>query len=218
MKKNPIPAIVISATVIMSLSDAFLVPSYFYKSLFKVLLFLMIPLICLVKLNKLNDLKHYFAFKKKAIIPSLCLALAVFALIILAFFIARNWLDLNAIKDNLTKGIGVNAANFVYVALYITFCNSLLEEFFFRIFAFKMSELKAKGAYLFSALTFALYHAGMIGAWFNPIIYFLTLSSLFVAGLIFDSLLSHYDSVYPSLWYIWLPMPRSIPSALSYSG
>ena len=32
--------------------------------------------------------------------------------------------------------MGVNAGNFVFVALYISIVNSLLEEFFFRGFAF----------------------------------------------------------------------------------
>lgn len=61
------------------------------------------------------------------------------------------------------SGMSVNADNFIYVALYISFINSLLEEFFFRgyVFLILKKDSSLKFAYGFSSLMFAFYHVGM---------------------------------------------------------
>ena len=68
--------------------------------------------------------------------------------------------DFSAITGALTDNIGVNAENFIIVSLYISFINSLLEEVFFRGFAFiNLKRITGrKFAYFFSAGIFAVYH------------------------------------------------------------
>ncbi|MBQ8038447.1 MAG: CPBP family intramembrane metalloprotease, partial [Lachnospiraceae bacterium] len=98
-------------------------------------------------------LKKLFIPKKKDFLLALLLGIGVFCVIIIAYFVLRYYIDLNTIKESLTTGIGVTADNFVYVAIYISFVNSLLEEFFFRGYAFLMlkEESGKKFAYIFSS-------------------------------------------------------------------
>ena len=64
------------------------------------------------------------------------LAAAVFLLLLGGYLLLAPWLDLSAIPENLAVKEGITKRTFPLAALYITFCNSLLEEYFFRGFAF----------------------------------------------------------------------------------
>ena len=111
--------------------------------------------------------------------------------------------DFSALTESLTSTTGVNKNNFLFVALYISFANSLLEEFFFRGFAFitLVKKINVKSAYVFSALTFALYHTGMMIAWFEIWVFALALIGLFAGGCIFNWLNSCCKNIYPS-WIV----------------
>ena len=75
--------------------------------------------------------------------------------------------------SSLSENIGVKSSNFIFVAIYISFANSLLEEFFFRGFAFlKLKEVSSrKFAYIFSALAFSIYHLAMMIGWFDIVLF-----------------------------------------------
>ena len=123
----------------------------------------------------------------------------------LAYFFLGDYIDLNGIKESLTTGIGVTADNFVYVAIYISFVNSLLEEFFFRGYAFLMlkEESGRKFAYIFSSAMFALYHVGMTSGWFGAGIFALMMFGLFAGACIFSFLNEKCGNIYPS-WLVHL--------------
>ena len=148
-------------------------------------------------------MKKLFIPKKKDFLLALLLGLGVFVVILSAYFLLGNYIDLNGIKESLTTGIGVTADNFVYVAIYISFVNSLLEEFFFRGYAFLIlkEESGRKFAYIFSSGMFALYHVGMTSGWFNILIYILSMFGLFVGGCIFNYLNEKCENIYPS-WLV----------------
>ena len=195
---------VLFSTLLMCFVDGVIVPPYLYKSLIKIVLFLIVPMIYFVLYKDKSDyLKKFFVPKKKDFLLALLLGLALFALILAAYFVLGSYIDLSVIKDSLTSGIGVNAGNFVYVAIYISLCNSLLEEFFFRGFAFLIlkQEMNRKFAYIFSSAMFALYHVGMTSGWFNVLIYILAMFGLFVGGCIFDFLNEKCENIYPS-WLV----------------
>lgn len=90
-----------------------------------------------------------------------------------------------------------------FVSLYISFVNSMLEEFFFRGFAFlTLKRLTGrKFAYIFSASVFAIYHIAMMTGWFGPLVFLIIMAGLFSGGLIFDYLNEKSSSVYPS-WIV----------------
>ena len=204
-KKNNsiiIIAIVIVCCVIMSFIDAVIKPQYMIKSLIKIFLFLICPIIFSIY-NKNIDIKNLFKVNKKGFTVAILAGISIFVIILGAYFTIGNFFDLSNITLALTNNIGVNKENFLWVAIYISFVNSLLEEFFFRGFSFltlKRSTTK-KIAYIFSSLAFALYHVAMMIGWFDIILFTLSLSALFVGGLIFNYFNEKYGNIYIS-WLI----------------
>lgn len=189
---------------LMSFIDGFLHPPYFYKSLFKIVLFAGIPaLYFLTHQEELHQLKKLFVPRKKDFIVSLSLGAGVYCIIMLGYFLFHNHIDLSVIQESLTAGMGVTKNNFLYVALYISFVNSLLEEFFFRGFAFIILKQKTSRlfAYIFSALLFSIYHVGMTSGWFHWGIYLLAMLGLFIGGCIFNFLNEKCENIYPS-WLV----------------
>ncbi len=130
-----ITSIVLMCCAIMGIVDAIIKPSYAVKSAIKIILFLGCPLVY-SHLTKQLCLKKLFCFKKQSFFMSLFLGMGVFIVIMGTYFSLRNVLDLSGITIALQSNIGVSKNNFVFVSLYISFVNSLLEEFFFRGFAF----------------------------------------------------------------------------------
>lgn len=121
----------------------------------------------------------------------------------IVYVVLKNFIDINSIRTLISTTIGINADNFILVAIYISFINSLLEEFFFRGYSFLLlkEETNNKFAYLFSASLFSVYHVGMTSGWFNPIIYVLSLLGLFLGGCLFNYLNDKCKNIYPS-WLV----------------
>ena len=182
---------------VMALVDGVIQPGYAIKSAVKIGVFALIPLL-LTRFRSLTPLREIFRFRKKGFAAALLLGIGIYVLIFGAWWVLRNWIDFSGIAGNLTEDAGVTRENFLYVSLYISFVNSLLEEFFFRGFLFANLRSSRTLAYCFSALTFSLYHAAMMIGWFHFLITGLVLLGLFVGGLIFDWLNERFDCIYVS--------------------
>ena len=195
---------VIIGSVAMSLVDGVLQPGYFVKSLIKIGLFLIVPLIYFfANRSDISDALLLFKPRLRDVVIALGLGAIVYGFIVGGYFLLRGIIDFSGIASSLGESAGVNADNFIYVSLYISFVNSFLEEFFFRGFAFVcLKKEKSRGfAYLFSSLMFALYHSGMTMGWFNIGIFALTLVGLMIAGIIFDFLNEKSGNIYTS-WVV----------------
>ncbi len=120
-----------------------------------------------------------------------------------AYYIIGPYFDFSNVTTELVNSYGVKKENFVPVAIYISFVNSLLEEFFFRGFVFfTLKKLASKRfAYGVSALVFSLYHIAIMSSWFNIFLFALLLLSLFVAGLMFSWLNERRETIYTS-WFV----------------
>lgn len=120
---------------------------------------------------------------------SLPLAGGVLVFLLGGYALLSPWLDLSAIPEQLRMS-GITAENFPVVAVYITLVNSMLEELFFRGFAFLALKQHAseRFAYLFSGLSFALYHVSILSGWFHPVWFVLFIAGLAAAGMLFDLL------------------------------
>lgn len=194
--------VVILCCTIMGIVDAIIRPSYAVKSIIKIILFLACPLaysryIKNIALNKL------FSFEKRSFFISLLLGLGVFTVILGAYFTLRNVFDLSQITASLESNVGVSKENFVFVSLYISFINSLLEEFFFRGFAFlslKKFTCRYK-AYGISSMAFALYHVAMMIGWFSNGTFLLVMVGLIVGGIIFNFINERNENIYSS-WMV----------------
>lgn len=189
--------------LVMTIIDGVINPGYLYKSSIKLIMFLLLPLIY-IRYDKNIQIKDLFLVKRmKSLWLSVFLGIGVYVIILGAYLVLREFIDLSMIKDTLDKNLGVNKENFIWVALYISFINSLLEEFFFRGFIFlNLKKLaKSKQAYILSAFAFAIYHVAIMGSWFHPLIFLLAMAGLFVGGLIFNYLNESSSTIYGS-WIV----------------
>ncbi|MDU5105861.1 type II CAAX endopeptidase family protein [Clostridium sp.] len=201
-KKNTIILIVLIGCLIMGFIDAVIRPEYLIKSFIKIILFSIMPLLYSRYNNELNLSSLFKVKSKKEIIIALLSGVSVFLFILGAYFIIGSFFDFSNVTSSLSENIGVNNNNFLFVAIYISFINSLLEEFFFRGFAFlKLKEVSTrKFAYIFSSLAFALYHVAMMIGWFDISLFLLTIVGLFVGGLIFN----YFNEKYKNIYVTWL--------------
>ena len=201
MKKIQIPVLVAIACIVMAIVDAVIQPGYVIKSLIKIILFLLIPFIYGF-FNKEVNIKKLIKPNKSGIVTAVSLGAAVYVTILGAYFIFRNVFDFSALTTSLNETTGVNKSNFIWVALYISFANSLLEEFFFRGFSFIALKkfTTRKFAYIFSSLSFALYHIAMMIGWFGIPVILISLLGLFAGGLIFNK----FDEKNGNIYLSWL--------------
>lgn len=201
-KKCIIIAIVVVSCLIMGLIDAIVRPGYLVKSMVKLPLFLLIPIIYSL-FNKSVNLKKLVTPSKKGIINALLVGVSVFVIILGGYFLLKDVFDFSKVTTALTGDVGVTANNFVWVAIYISFVNSFLEEFFFRGFSFitLKQETNRKFAYIFSSLAFALYHIAMMIGWFDWYMIALAIVGLIIGGMIFNYFNEKNENIYMS-WLI----------------
>lgn len=189
--------------VIMFLVEVFLKPGYLIKSVIKIIVFSM----GIMSYGKmLSDKQRIFvSLDKKEQKPVLIIGFVVFVIILIGYYIFKEFIDLDIIKSKLLDKEGVSKANFIYVAIYISIVNSFLEEFFFRGYVFgKLRDQASRAfAYLYSSGLFALYHLAIMGTWFSPLIFVLAMLGLFIGGLIFDYLTEEFASMQAS-WFVHL--------------
>lgn len=188
----------------MSIIDGFVQLNYLYKSILKILLFSVVPMGYFLRYKgEYSRLKKLFVPRKSDFKYALILGVGVYSVIMIAYGLLRNHIDLSTIRESLTANIGVNENNFVFVAIYISLINSLLEEFFFRGFSFLILKENTNRlfAYIFSSLLFALYHVGMTSGWFHWSIYMVAMTGLFAGGCIFNYLNEKSENIYPS-WIV----------------
>ncbi|MDE7229320.1 MAG: CPBP family intramembrane metalloprotease [Oscillospiraceae bacterium] len=195
-------AVVIICCIIMALFETVIEPAYWVKSAAKVTVFLLLPLI-IMKLLKIKVLDNNSALNKKDIIKLLLLGFAIYAVIIGVYFLTRNIFDYSSLVNSQMADQKVDKNNFIWVALYISFGNSFLEEFLFRFTAFlKLSGfISKKFAYIFSSVMFAVYHIAMIGSSFPLPLLILALIGLTAGGLIFDYVDDKNKNIYNS-WIV----------------
>lgn len=182
--------IAIPAIAIMALVDGLINPGYFLKSLIRIFLFFLVPYAIYYIKEDTDVFKYLKAKNRKSLFLSLSLGLGVYATIITSYFILSQFIDLAWIKKVLVDDFGVTRGNFIFVAIYISFINSLLEEFFFRGFLFLelLEKVTRKAAYMISSGFFAIYHIAIMGNMFQPYIFALAMAGLFIGGIIFNYL------------------------------
>lgn len=185
--------------IIMAVVDGVLMADYFAKSAIKLVLFLGFPAVYAF-FDKELSIKPLFKLKGKGLLLAVFLGVGVYAVILGGYLLLKDVFDFGNITGALTKNIGVTGKNFIYVSIYISFVNSLLEEFFFRGFAFLTLKnvSSRKFSYIFSAGVFAIYHVAMMIGWFSLPVFIIVMAGLFVGGLIFNYLNEKSGTVYPS--------------------
>lgn len=197
-----VTAVLAVACICMGLVDAVIQPGYAAKSLIKIAVFLGLPGLYCLRFRDRTPLTFLIP-RKSSLVPAIGVGLAVYAAVLGAYLIFRNVFDFSALTGALTAATGVEKRNFLWVALYISFVNSFLEEWFFRGFGFLQLKRIAgrKTAYCISAGLFALYHIAMMIGWFHAAVTVLALLGLFAGGLIFNFFDEKQDNIFLS-WLI----------------
>ena len=189
-----IPALL--AVVIVFVTEQVIQPGYTLKSLVKIMSFMGAILIYqaftrqkftdVIRLHKIKNIK-----------PILICMLCFFVGMIIAFFVFRDFLDLQSIRQSLVTKEKLTKENCIFVFLYIILCNSFLEESFFRGFVSGVFPNKQLGR-AFSAILFSLYHIGIFITWFNPFIFVSCIAGLTAVGLFLQGLSEKFDSIMAS--------------------
>lgn len=171
--------------------------TYIWKTVAKVMLFLLIPLI-LFRATRFPFLRLRQT-DPTSIKRAVFAGLAVMGSIIGAFLLLRTYIDLNALKMDLADS-GITPLVFPAIALYILLGNSLLEEFFFRGLLpdlFGQSKLRL----LLPPFFFAIYHVAIFLPWFTAPILLLAIAGLWTGGFIFQLANEKSGTILPS-WII----------------
>jgi len=213
-KKKSVIGLLLVAVIsiaVMYMIDSIKNIEYLQKSAIKIVMFLILPTIYTLYDTNIK-LKDNFKIKSiKSLTYSIALAIGVYLGILIVYFVLKDYIDLSNIMENLKNNANVDKNNYIYIALYISFINSLLEEFFFRGFIFlnlkKISERRV--AYIASASMFSVYHLAFMGTWFNPLIFIIAMAGLFVGALIFNYLNEKSGNIYNS-WIVHMMANLSI--------
>lgn len=169
--------------------ERILLVNYETKTISKVLLFTLIPILYWKFYRNFSIKKTE---KKKNFLLSILLSITTFSVIWIGYILFGKLVNFYSIKAEL----GLSANEFLLRGIYIILGNSFLEEFFFRGFIFLnlyQQGLK-KFAYIFSSVLFAVYHIAMFQSWFPLPIMLLVLFSLFVVGVVFNYLCRRVSS------------------------
>ena len=194
--------LVTAGCLVMAWVEGTLRPIYPVKSALKIAVFWGAAVLYTQVAGNREVLRPFRRPSRKALRLAVPLAAAVFLLLLGGYLLLAPWLDLSAIPENLAVKEGITKRTFPLAALYITLCNSLLEEYFFRGFAFLALYRtgRKKLAYSFSALAFALYHVSITSNWGSPALILLMVAGLTAAGLLFNWL-DREGSILPS-WLV----------------
>lgn len=202
MKQNRfyVIASTVACALAMAFVDGVIQPPYALKSFLKVVLFLLVPLGYFAIFRAWDKLKSLYLLKKRELLVALALGIGAFVVITGGYMVVSKFFDLDDAIWQMTAEGGVNPENFLYVSIYISLVNSMLEEFFFRGYAFlNMKSLTSCGfAYFFSAILFAVYHLGMVSGNGNPLIWGGALILLTASGLILNALNERSGSIFTS--------------------
>jgi len=198
MKKAYIIGGSLAACIILYIIEQVLAADYLTKTITKLILFTAIPYIYLklVKKSNIKDGLNLRRIESSTFNLGLTLGALSFAVILSSYFILRGSIDFNSIASELKSKSKVTPANFIFVGFYITFCNSFLEEFFFRGFIFLnlFSQGSKSLAYIYSSVLFGVYHITIFKTWFNPLIIGLALFGLVSVGIVFNWLDTKTDN------------------------
>ena len=122
--------------IIMISLEATIMPQFLYKSMIKVGVFGGCMMIYYILNRKTSFFDMLRVKNKKQLFISIGFGIGVYGVILLGYYLFRDFIEPEKITSNLLEKENISRENFLYVAIYISVINSLLEELFFRGFLF----------------------------------------------------------------------------------
>lgn len=126
-----------------------------------------------------------------------------------AYFLLSGWIDAEALTEDLAGRVGVTGGVYPFIALYILFGNSLLEEFFFRGVLPAQFRGYPRLGLTIPPLLFAVYHIAIFLPWFDLPILLLAVAGLWAGGVIFQLVNGRDGTILPS-WIIHMAADLAI--------
>jgi len=168
-------------------------PGYLIKSIVKVCSFGgVIALYSALTKKKIHEVINLHKPRKIGILIG-CIALFFVGIGIL-FMIFTSQINWDGVRESLVTKEGLTRQNCFFVFGYIIIVNSFLEEAFFRGFFPQLFKNKWVGAVI-SALLFSAYHIGIIGTWFNVLVFLVCIIGLALVGLFLQWLSNKYETI-----------------------
>lgn len=187
------------AVIVMSITEKLITSGYWTKSIIKIAVFASaVILYSFLTKRKINDVIN---IKKR--LPSrklLLMMVTVYLIIIVAYLLFKDQVDLTNIRNNLINKEHLTRDNFYWIFLYIIIINSFLEESFFRGFVFHAFKDVHKPllGFVYGSLLFAVYHVGIISSWFNIFVFIISMIGLTGAGIVLQYIEERYNNILAS--------------------
>ena len=199
--------IALAGIVVLLWVEQGLAVSYGWKTVAKMLLFLVIPLVLFR-----GEVRQFMAFGRtdqKRIRIALWTGAGVMAVLFTAYFMLSSLIDAEALTEDLAGRVGVTGTIYPFIALYILFGNSLLEEFFFRGVLPAQFRGHPRLGLTVPPLLFAVYHIAIFLPWFDLPILLLAVAGLWAGGVVFQLVNGRDGTILPS-WIIHMAADLAI--------
>lgn len=216
MNKNIIIYSLFSIALLVILEQIFGF-SYIPKQILRSSLFLVIPLFGIYFIRKSN-LKKEIKFEKptlKELRLPLIMSMVVFLGTIGGYFMLQFMFD----AESSVRGgeeLGITPDNILIWGFYLSFINSLIEEFFFRGYIFYTLEKKSyKLAIIVSSLLWSMYHVVIFVTIFQIYTVIFTLIGLFIIGVIL-AYMNKFGKSFINSWIIHIAADMAVVVVLLY--
>ena len=156
-----------------------------------------LPFVWIVLIDKKKF--SFVKFKKNGLWTGSFVGLAIGAGIVVVYFaFLRDVLDFSQVKMK-AEQLKFSNQYFILFAIFLTFFNSSIEEYYWRWFGFtKMKNILPKSSvYLLNAVGFATHHVILMLVFFEIGVGIILGVGVFVGGLIFSYLFDRFESTFP---------------------
>lgn len=202
MNKRIIIYSLISIVLLIVLEEV-LSLTYIPKQILRISLFLVIPLFGIYVLRKSN-LKTEIKFEKptwKEIRIALLVSVVIFFGTIGGYFMLQFMFDAQTVING-AEELGIRPHNVLIWGIYLSFINSLIEEFFFRGYIFYALEAKSyKLAIIGSSLLWGIYHVIIFVTLFPWYTVIFTIIGLGIIGVLL-AFTNRYGKSFINSWII----------------
>lgn len=202
MNKKAFIYSIFAVVVLVSLEQIFGL-QYISKQVARIFLFVLIPL-AIIYFARESSVRKEIQFElptiKELKIP-LIASLVIFVGTIGGYFVIQFMFDATKVIEGL-EDIGIGMHNVWLWAIYLSFVNSLIEEFFFRGYIYFALEKKSTTlAMVVSSIMFSAYHMVLMILLFNVWTVLFTIVGLFIVGL-FLAYMNRFGKSFINSWII----------------
>ena len=128
IRKTAITGIIIIACITMYLIEFYINPVYIIKSIYKLVIFVGLPLLYCIFDKEVRFIEYLTLKNKDQIKFALALGFGVFIFVQAGYFALKGFIDLNNISAVLENNLGISRENFIFVSLYISFLRNCFSE------------------------------------------------------------------------------------------